>query len=46
MPYGVAVVPGAFFLFGGEWTCFFYATPLEHTLDPAKRLLEGLEALA
>jgi len=45
--HGVAIVPGAYFsAFGGEWIRFSYATPLERTLGAAKRLLEGLDALA
>jgi aspartate/methionine/tyrosine aminotransferase len=45
--HGVAVVPGAFFSpFGGPWIRFSYATPPERTLGAARRLLEGLDALA
>ena len=45
--YGVAVVPGAFFSpFGGSWIRFSYATPPERTLGAARRLQEGLDALA
>jgi len=45
--HGVAVVPGAFFSpFGGPWIRFSYATPPERTIGAARRLLEGLDALA
>jgi aspartate aminotransferase len=45
--HGLAVVPGAYFSsFGGEWIRFSYATPPERTLGAARRLLEGLDALA
>jgi aspartate/methionine/tyrosine aminotransferase len=45
--HGLAIVPGAFFSsFGGEWIRFSYATPPERTLGAARRLLEGLDALA
>jgi len=45
--HGVAVVPGAFFSpFGASWIRFSYATPPERTLGAARRLEEGLDALA
>ncbi len=45
--HGVAIVPGAFFSSdGGDWVRFSYATPPERTLGAARRLLEGLHALA
>lgn len=45
--FGVAVVPGVYFSpYGGEWIRFSYATPPERTLGAARRLAEGLAALA
>jgi aspartate/methionine/tyrosine aminotransferase len=45
--HGVAVVPGAFFsAYGGSWIRFSYATPPGRTLGAARRLEEGLDALA
>jgi len=45
--HGLAIVPGAFFSrFGGEWIRFSYALPPERTIGAARRLLEGLDALA
>ncbi|HMK09483.1 MAG TPA: aminotransferase class I/II-fold pyridoxal phosphate-dependent enzyme [Anaerolineales bacterium] len=45
--HGLAVVPGAYFSsFGGEWIRFSYATPPDRTVGAARRLVEGLDALA
>jgi aspartate/methionine/tyrosine aminotransferase len=45
--HGLAVVPGAFFSsYGGQWVRFSYATPVDKTLGAARRLLEGLNAIA
>ena len=45
--HGLAVVPGAYFSsFGGEWIRFSYATPPDRTVGAARRLVEGLHALA
>jgi aspartate/methionine/tyrosine aminotransferase len=45
--HGVAVVPGIYFSpFGGSWVRFSYATPPDRTVGAARRLLEGLDALA
>jgi aspartate aminotransferase len=45
--HGIAVVPGVYFSeAGADWIRFSYALPPEDTLKAARRLVEGLNALA